>query len=141
MKQAAEAIGLVLVRFNPTAPPIIRDGQRIMRRGVNEPGVADLLGLAPGGRFVAIEVKSEDGKLRPEQALFLDRVTQYGGLALVARGIDEIRHLHLVAQGAGSWWAVKSPFTLPDATRRDYMLAVERKRVEREVARVARRRR
>lgn len=40
-------------------------------------------------QFAAIEVKSEDGKLEPEQTQFLVVVRDSGGLAVVARSAEE----------------------------------------------------
>ncbi len=55
------------------------------------PGVSDLLGWTEGGRFVAIEVKAPRGRLTDEQAAFLDLVLRSGGLAGVARSVDDAR--------------------------------------------------
>ncbi|HET9109100.1 MAG TPA: VRR-NUC domain-containing protein [Steroidobacteraceae bacterium] len=55
------------------------------------PGVSDLIGWAEGGRFVAIEVKASRGRLTAEQAAFLDLVRRSGGLAGVARNVEEAR--------------------------------------------------
>jgi hypothetical protein len=58
-------------------------------------GVSDLIGCCgrshkDKGRFFAIEVKSETGKLTEEQALFLNNVIEAGGIGLVARSIDDV---------------------------------------------------
>ena len=53
-------------------------------------GVADILGIW-NGKPLAIEVKSEKGKLSEHQKLFLLRWQQAGGIAIVARSIDEVR--------------------------------------------------
>lgn len=47
-------------------------------------GSADLVGIF-NGRFVAIEVKTPKGRLKPEQRKFLDIVRKEGGIAGVAR--------------------------------------------------------
>lgn len=52
-------------------------------------GVSDILGCYKG-RFLAIEVKRPSGKLSPDQELFLNHVRENGGIALVARSIDDI---------------------------------------------------
>jgi hypothetical protein len=55
------------------------------------PGVADILGvLKPSGRLLAIEVKSPTGKVSPRQQLFLDSIYENGGLAFVARSIEDV---------------------------------------------------
>lgn len=43
--------------------------------------------------FVAIEAKSEMGRLRPEQQQFLKVVQQHGGLACVARSVADAEAL------------------------------------------------
>ncbi len=53
-------------------------------------GVADILGVLPGGRFLAIEVKSAKGKTSPHQDLYLHRVREEGGIAFVARSWEEV---------------------------------------------------
>ncbi len=51
-------------------------------------GVSDILGIIDG-KFVAIEVKSETGKLRPEQKVFIQEIVSNGGVAFVARSLKE----------------------------------------------------
>jgi penicillin-binding protein-related factor A (putative recombinase) len=59
------------------------------------PGVADILGVLPGGRFLAVEVKSPKGRVSPHQQQFIDSINQAGGMAFVAHSIDEVQeHLH-----------------------------------------------
>ena len=69
------------------------------------PGSADLIGYrtleiteedvrAAGGRlrlavFTAVEVKAERGRVRPEQTAWLDHVRAAGGLAGIARSVEE----------------------------------------------------
>lgn len=53
-------------------------------------GVSDIIGMTHNGRFIAIEVKRKNGKLRPEQEQFIDKVNQNGGLAFVARSVDDV---------------------------------------------------
>ena len=55
------------------------------------PGVSDLLGWTEGGRFVAIEVKAGRRQLTDEQAAFIELVRRSGGLAGVARSVDDAR--------------------------------------------------
>ena len=53
-------------------------------------GAADLIGIIkPSGRFLAIEVKTSTGKLRPEQKNFLRLIKSLGGVAGVARSVAE----------------------------------------------------
>lgn len=54
-------------------------------------GVSDVLGCLPNGRMLAIEVKTSTGRLSPHQRLFIDRVNLNGGLAFVARSLDDVK--------------------------------------------------
>ncbi len=56
----------------------------------NSSGMADFIGLLPNGRFIAIETKSEKGKLTPLQAKFLDEVKANHGHAFVVRNDNDI---------------------------------------------------
>lgn len=52
-------------------------------------GIADIIGIH-NGRYLAIEVKREGGKLSDKQYFFLYGVKEEGGLAFVARSIQDI---------------------------------------------------
>lgn len=73
---------------------------RLVRYGVANPGGSDLIGWKSVeitqnmvGRkvavFLAIEVKGERTPIRPEQRNFIDRVKADGGLAGIARCVDD----------------------------------------------------
>jgi len=53
-------------------------------------GSADILGILPGGRFLAVECKAGRGKLSDAQRVFLDRIRFEGGLAIVAYSLDDL---------------------------------------------------
>ena len=55
----------------------------------NNKGAADILACWRG-RFVAIEVKSKTGRPSPEQIAFLADVKRAGGIALVARSLNDV---------------------------------------------------
>ena len=55
------------------------------------PGVADIIGCH-NGRMFAIEVKTERGRVTPYQQRFIDRVNDAGGLAFVARSIEDVTY-------------------------------------------------
>ena len=58
-------------------------------------GVPDILGIYKG-QFLGIEVKTEKGKVSPEQEAFLENIRKHGGIGFVARSIDDvIDHLGL----------------------------------------------
>lgn len=53
-------------------------------------GCADILGVLPGGRFLAIETKRTHGGTRSaEQVEFLEAVNRMGGLGFFAKSLDE----------------------------------------------------
>lgn len=53
------------------------------------PGVPDIVGIY-NGQFLGIEVKTEKGKLSPHQERFIANINANGGLAFVARNIDDV---------------------------------------------------
>ncbi|MDH4179704.1 MAG: VRR-NUC domain-containing protein [Armatimonadota bacterium] len=53
-------------------------------------GSADIIGILPGGRFLAIEVKVPGKKPSEEQMVFLQRVAEKGGLAIIAYSVDDV---------------------------------------------------
>lgn len=60
------------------------------------PGCSDILGMLKGGRFFACEAKSLSGRVKPDQAAFMSKVNHFGGLAFVARSVDDVlKHLPL----------------------------------------------
>jgi hypothetical protein len=46
--------------------------------------------LPTTGRFLAIEVKRPGNKPTPEQQQFIDTINEAGGLAFVARSVEEV---------------------------------------------------
>ena len=59
-------------------------------------GSSDLIGIAPGGRFLAVEIKTPTGKATPEQMRFIEAVRARGGVSGIARSPAEA--LALLAQ-------------------------------------------
>ena len=55
------------------------------------PGCADLLGQLRDGRFLAVEVKTRTGRVSPAQEAFLATVARHGGVAVLARSIEDVR--------------------------------------------------
>lgn len=53
------------------------------------PGSSDLVGIGPGGRFLAIEVKTNHGRVAPDQARFVDLVRARGGIAGICRSVED----------------------------------------------------
>jgi hypothetical protein len=83
---------------NPSGAVRIRPG-KFMSFGLK--GSADILGCLPGGRFLAVEVKAERGRLSPEQRQFLAGIRALGGLAVVARSYRDIEAALLEAGYTG----------------------------------------
>lgn len=54
------------------------------------PGCPDVLGQLKDGRLLGVEVKSQNGRLRPEQAVFLERIRAAAGVAFVARDCRDV---------------------------------------------------
>lgn len=52
-------------------------------------GSSDLIGVGPGGRFLALEVKKHDGKPSKAQQQFLNVVRSMGGFGCVVRSESE----------------------------------------------------
>lgn len=53
-------------------------------------GVADILGILPDGRFLAIEVKAPKKYPTKEQREFIKFINDKNGLAFVARSIEDV---------------------------------------------------
>lgn len=54
-------------------------------------GVADIIGIhKPSGKFIAIECKKERSYPSKEQKWFLETINKFGGIAFVARTIDDL---------------------------------------------------
>lgn len=54
-------------------------------------GGSDIVGILPGGRFLAIECKrSRGGRITQEQANYLAEINRHGGLAMVVRSVDDL---------------------------------------------------
>ena len=61
-------------------------------------GSSDILGCLNDGRLLAVECKSDTGKLSEQQKEFLEKVRKLGGLSIVARSYKDIEQA-LIANG------------------------------------------
>lgn len=61
---------------------------RLVRYG--KPGSSDIIGILPDGRFLAVECKTNKGKLSPGQKLFLEEIRNNNGVAIIAHSSDEL---------------------------------------------------
>jgi hypothetical protein len=77
-------------RMNSGAGKVLRKGgvSQFMRWGF--PGCPDVLGQLRDGRVLACEVKRPSGSTSREQEAFLDCVRKNGGVAVVARSVDDV---------------------------------------------------
>jgi len=74
--------------------------------GVGNPGGSDLIGyrrvtVTPEmvgqdvAVFAAVEVKTPRGRIKPEQQQFVDHIRGAGGIAGIARSVDEAKNILL----------------------------------------------
>lgn len=68
--------------------------RKSFRANTTHKGVSDILGIYQG-RFLAVEVKSKTGRPTPEQTKFIEDVNNEGGIAFIARGIEDIERMLL----------------------------------------------
>ena len=77
---------------------------RWVKYGVGNPGGADLIGwrsvlITPDmvgqriAQFVSVEVKTPKGTVRPEQQVWADNVRKAGGIAVIARSVEDVNFL------------------------------------------------
>jgi len=81
------AHGIPHWRINQQGVPI--HGGTGFRPGPHR-GIADLLGILPGGRFLAVEVKKPGGKLTKDQRCFLLDVCIADGLGICVSSVEEL---------------------------------------------------
>ncbi len=68
--------------------------KRVYRRNTTVPGISDILGVLPGGRALAIEVKRPKPNYREPtvaQKQFIKRINEAGGLAFVATSVEDVK--------------------------------------------------
>jgi hypothetical protein len=85
-----------------TVVPAAGGAKRRFFRMTSVDGVSDILGIIPDGRLLAIEVKAGRNGPTEAQAEFLRRVKAAGGLAFVARSVEDVqRELDAASKGDG----------------------------------------
>lgn len=90
---ALSAAGCLVFRNNCGVLPD-KTGRPI-RYGVGNPGGADLIGIAPDGRFLAVETKSALGQPTEAQLRFIAAVQAKGGRAGIARNVEDALRIAL----------------------------------------------
>jgi VRR-NUC domain len=68
--------------------PVPGGRDRFLRFGF--PGCPDIIGQLIDGRLLAVEVKSPTGRPTTEQTAFLKRVADNGGVAVLAKSVDDV---------------------------------------------------
>jgi hypothetical protein len=98
--QFLSAYGIFVFRINTTG--VFDPKRKVFRSlsGFSMKGVADILGILPGGRFLAIEVKTLKGKQSLDQQHFEDLVVKAGGVYVLARSVNDVRFLVNEAKSA-----------------------------------------
>jgi hypothetical protein len=56
-------------------------------------GASDIVGLLPGGRFIAVECKAPGGRLSDHQIKYLEDIERMGGLAVIARSVEDLEKI------------------------------------------------
>jgi hypothetical protein len=82
--------GLVYWRV-PNGPVVHSIGNKQIRKKSPIKGFPDIAGVFPNGKFFAIELKTDKGRLSAEQVEWITKLNMSGGMALVLRTKDEIR--------------------------------------------------
>lgn len=82
--------GLVYWRV-PNGPVMHSINGKMIRKCSPVKGFPDLAGVFPNGKFFAIELKTDKGRLSPEQAEWITKLNLSGAMAIVLRSKDEIR--------------------------------------------------
>lgn len=81
-------VGWVGQVIRHTGDTILLRNPRPLHAGLME-GSSDLIGLTNTGRFLAVEVKSERGRLTDDQRAWIAVIRRFGGLAGEARSIED----------------------------------------------------
>jgi len=75
---------------NNTGAAKVGEGRdsRFIRYGLK--GSSDISGCLDDGRMLAIEVKAPRGRVTQEQTDFLESISKRGGVAFVARSVEDV---------------------------------------------------
>jgi len=81
--------GCLACRNNCGALPDRTRSGRVIRFGVGGKGGSDIIGIAPDGKFYAVECKTATGRATSDQLQFHKAVVAHGGRAGIARNAKE----------------------------------------------------
>lgn len=83
---------LIMLALSEAGCTIWRNNTGVLKNAAGIPirfglctGSSDLIGIAPDGRFLAVEIKTCKGRATPEQIRFIEIVKARGGIAGIAR--------------------------------------------------------
>ena len=62
--------------------------KRVVQFGVS--GLPDIAGILPGGRFLAVEIKTGTARLQKNQRAWKKRCDEVGGLYLTIRSVEQL---------------------------------------------------
>ncbi len=54
-------------------------------------GCPDIMGQLRDGRYLAIECKRSDGRVRPEQRQHITQASDHGAVAIIARSVEDVQ--------------------------------------------------
>ena len=54
-------------------------------------GCPDIMGMLRDGRYLAIECKRSDGRVRPEQQQHITQAADHGAVAIIARSVEDVQ--------------------------------------------------
>ena len=82
--------GVMASRINSGGIRAAYKGKARFFRFNSTPGMSDIIGLVPGGRFIAIEAKVKPNKPTADQLAFLEAVRSSGGIGIVAYSVEDV---------------------------------------------------
>lgn len=85
-----ELRNIMAFRVNTTG--VFDPTRKVFRKFSGRRGVSDIIGVF-NGRFLAIECKTDEGRVSQDQQEFLDDVQSHRGIAIVARSVDDVERV------------------------------------------------
>lgn len=96
LKSEANIQNDIMIELSQAGCLVWRNNTGVLKDGNGRPikfglckGSSDLVGICADGKFLAVEVKTKTGRVRPEQETFIAAVKRAGGRAGVARSVSD----------------------------------------------------
>lgn len=96
LKSEANIQGLIMIALSQAGCLVWRNNTGVLKDANGRPikfglckGSADLIGICPDGKFLAVECKTKAGRVSPEQETFIAAVKRAGGRAGIARSTQD----------------------------------------------------